>query len=140
MVTRFVTASVVVLITAGFCAGDGKKDDQKDDKARLQGEWPVVSLEVSGKKSDGLKGKKLVVKEDEWTAPGGLKFKIKLDTTKNPKQIDHTSEDGKVTLLGIYKIEGDTLTLCQSRVGGERPTEFKAGPMVLLMVYKREGK
>ena len=140
MITRFVTASVV-LLAAGFCAAD----DKKDDKDQLQGEWVVVSAEVGGKTAENLKDKKLVVKGDEWTPPSGgeLKFKFKLDAAKSPKQLDLTADlDGnEQTWPGIYKIEGDTFTFCRSAgPGGERPKEFKGGEGVGLLVFKRAEK
>jgi uncharacterized protein (TIGR03067 family) len=142
MITRFVTATVFLLAT-GFCAGDDKKDDKKDDKDRLQGEWVVVSAELNGEKFERVKDRKLVVKGDEWTAPSGGKFTFTLDTAKSPKRLDlKAGTDGQEqTWPGIYKLEGDTFTLCRSRgPGGERPKEFKGGEGIFLMVCKRADK
>ena len=134
--------TVAVLLVGGFCVGDDKKDEKKTDKDRLQGEWTLVSIELGGKEVDG-KGQKLVVQGDEWTAPSGGKFKIKIDATKSPKQLDLVREQGgkESTWAGIYKIEGDTLTFCRSAgPAGERPTEFKGGRGVALLVLKRAEK
>jgi uncharacterized protein (TIGR03067 family) len=140
MITRYMVTSVVLLV-GGLCAGD----DKKDDKDQLQGEWVIVSAERSGTKFENLMGKKLVVKGDEWTPPGGqkLKFKFKLDAAKNPKQLDLMADEGGIeqTWPGIYTIEGDTVTFCRSgRPGGDRPTEFKGGMGVFLMICKRAEK
>lgn len=141
MVARFLTCSVV-LLAVGFCGGD----DKKDDKDLLQGEWTAVSAEIGGKAAANFKDLKLVVKGDEWTPPSGGKggkFSFKIDQSKNPKQLDlkRTADGKESTWAGIYKIEGDTLTFCRPQsAGGKRPTEFKGGPEVVLMVFKRAGK
>jgi len=118
-----------------------KKVEKKTDKDHLQGEWAVVSMELAGKKADDVTGLKLVVKGDDWTPPrGNLELTYKLDTTKSPKWLTLTGPGGG-EWPGIYKIEGDTFTFCRPVVaGGERPTEFKAGPDVFLLVCKRAGK
>jgi uncharacterized protein (TIGR03067 family) len=58
----------------------------------------------------------------------------KLDPSKNPKEIDIT-EKGK-TVLGIYAIDGDTLTICVNE--RFRPTELRDGPGCTFIVLKRE--
>src|SRR5262249_30131521 len=57
---------------------------------------------------------------------------FKLDPTKSPKTIDFTTtSEGSFkgnTLEGIYRLDGDRLTICTPSFPGvrERPTEFKA--------------
>jgi uncharacterized protein (TIGR03067 family) len=140
MIARYaVMVAVMLPLASGFSAAG----DKKDGTDQLQGEWVVVSVELAGKKLEGGKERKLVVKGDEWTAPSGGKFKFKIDATKSPKQLDLSSDKSgqERTWPGIYKIEGDTLTFCRSHgPGGERPVEFKGGPGVFLMVCKRAGK
>ena len=138
MIARFVMAAA--LLTTVMSTADDKKDEKKSDKDLLQGEWVVVSVEFFGKKIEGEKDRKVVVKGDEWTAPTGGLFKFKLDETKKPKQLDLTGGKAPVgaTWQGIYQIEGDTLTFCRSQgTSGERPKEFKAAEGVFLMVCKR---
>jgi uncharacterized protein (TIGR03067 family) len=72
-----------------------------------------------------------------------LNFTFRIDPAKNPKEIDLTSASDVpgakgLTLPGIYKLDGDTLTVCRAS-GPEvkRPKEFKAGEGVHLSVLKR---
>ena len=65
-----------------------------------------------------------------------------LDTARGPKAIDFTPTVGSLkgqTYPGIYKIEGDRLTLCLSVApGSKRPNRFAtAGTEWVLDVYER---
>jgi uncharacterized protein (TIGR03067 family) len=66
--------------------------------------------------------------------------KFKLDATAEPKNIDITTADGKQG-MGIYKLEGDTLTICRGEREEQRPKEFKIEAGVqTLTVLKRPTK
>jgi uncharacterized protein (TIGR03067 family) len=111
---------------------------------KLQGGWVIISVEANGAKPEAFKDLQLVVKGNEWTPPRTqLKLTFKIDATKSPKQLDLKSAmvGKESTWPGIYKFEGDIFVFCRSAgPGGDRPTDFKAGPGVFLMVCKRAGK
>ena len=67
----------------------------------------------------------------------------KIDPSKNPKTIDFTIKAGDTEGVsrGIYKLEGDTLTLCRTVGDIERPKEFKTTAEAgFLVVWKRAKK
>jgi uncharacterized protein (TIGR03067 family) len=138
MIARSVVMISAILLLAGGVSAGG---NQKDDKDVLQGAWAIVSQEVSGIKAteDAVKLRKpLVVKGDTWTRPSGEQLTFKIDPAKNPKELDVIQSGTGATWRGIYKIEGDTLTVCRSQGANlDRPKEFKGGKGVALMVYKR---
>jgi uncharacterized protein (TIGR03067 family) len=141
-------AVLAVLALGLLVAADKAKDDAKDDQKAIQGTWTAVSVEQGGEKQPEDK-----VKDARITFEAGGKASLKhgdkekqltyeLDATKDPKQITVKGEDGK-TQRGIYKIDGDTLTICMGEEdSNERPTEFstKAGSKAHLVVLKREKK
>jgi uncharacterized protein (TIGR03067 family) len=68
---------------------------------------------------------------------------VTLDPTKSPKKVNTWDLSGPYedqTVPGIYEVDGDTLRLCFSRPGAERPAEFstKKPPGFLSCVYKRK--
>ena len=122
------------------------KDEAPKDEQKILGTWTVESCEVWGEKVPEEK-----FKETKFTfAPGGKwnrkgdkqeEGTCKLDPAKKPKEITLTTDE-RGTELGIYKLDGDTLTICLEANGNERPTEFasKAGSMANLIFLKRMKK
>jgi RNA polymerase sigma factor (sigma-70 family) len=124
----------------------------KADLDLMQGAWTRVSTEIQGKKTlyDDTPPR-LIVRKDGFTFgtdQAGKPLdaeKVEIHPKQNPKAIDLTPEGdssgplkGK-TYPGIYKVEGETLTLCLSiKAGSQRPTKFATKDTFwVLDVYKR---
>jgi uncharacterized protein (TIGR03067 family) len=102
------------------------------DKHRLQGAWLAESAEALGAPlpADQVRQMRL-----EFT-DGGVRIwqpgkpvqegAFKLDPAAAPKEID-AIRSAAVT-RGIYRFDGDRLTLCMGEPGPDRPREFRTGP------------
>jgi uncharacterized protein (TIGR03067 family) len=132
----------------------GPKPDRRSDLEKMQGTWYRTHLTIHGEVQDEKPGEvKIEIKgthlqfptpEDSWT--------ITLDPRRDPKWFDYRGDiaPGNSRLLpsntstihrGIYRLEGDTLTICDVRNGDEkdRPTKFESkGGAVWLQVFKRQ--
>jgi len=130
----------------------------------LQGTWYRISSEINGHKSfvainepipANSPGLMVVFKGDGWYGAGRdgktlvKNHVIKLDPSRRPKAIDlyYLDPNGNprdpATIPGIYKLEGDILTLCLNIGGGpeDRPKEFatRVDPRSpVLDVYQRD--
>ena len=129
---------LVALLAAGLLtAADAPPRKGKDDRDRLQGTWNVVSLVQNGKAvpREAIKGATLIFEGDHYGLKGGkeeYRGSFKLNQRANPKQIDTTFVDvddrEKGRAQGIYKLEGDRLTICWREGGKGRPKAFTSEP------------
>ena len=128
------------------------KDPPKKDAPSIAGEWVAVSVEAGGK------GQDFPDREFAFTLTADGKFLIrrakggetaegvyKLDPKKSPPEIDvsYPQDQGETPLLGIYKLDGDALTLCLAEgKDARRPTKFEspAGARVMVLVLERVKK
>jgi uncharacterized protein (TIGR03067 family) len=124
------------------------EDDNKKDLKAMQGDWAAEEWTRDGFKlaDDDARAMFRTVKDDTYTVHRFRKKagsgKFKLDATKTPRQIDFFPDAPKgLVLEGIYKIDGDKLTICYAPKG-KRPTEFasKEDSGATLTVWLREKK
>jgi uncharacterized protein (TIGR03067 family) len=148
--------SAIVSLIAGVCApamaGDACEEAVAKELQAFKGAWRVISKEVDGKKISEEEIKDVILTSDgsgKFSGRRGDKVFVeataRLDSAKNAKAIDVTYTEGEKkgkTVPGIYEIDGDTVRVCFSRPGDDRPSEFsaKAGSGRTLVVYKREKK
>ena len=146
--------NAALLGLAVIVSAPGLKDRPKKDTG-IVGEWVLESSMLGGKAAKIASGLRY-----EFTADGqwiirreGAEVKalprtFKVDVKTNPATIDVTYQkpDGgpadQPGMLGIYKIEGDTLTICYAPGSAERPTTFEpaGGARVAVLVLKRAKK
>jgi RNA polymerase sigma factor (sigma-70 family) len=146
-------AAVLAVVGVGAAVGYGyvaAAEDKKPDKDKLQGEWKVVSIKVGGQDHPNKDqvGDTMTFKGDGMELEP-FKATFKLDPSKDPREVDFTitegpdeREKGKVS-LGIYKLDGDKLTIHAGHPGGtERPTGFesKEGENSLVFTLERVKK
>jgi uncharacterized protein (TIGR03067 family) len=143
--------SMIVLNSAterACLAGGGMVEviSANSDLGRLQGRWTAqagakrlvqVVLEVQGREVDAF-----------ITLPRGIKLRahgeLRIDETTSPRTLDWVKFNGPddadlPDILGIYKLENDTLTVVNGGLHGGRPREFKPGEGLLgeLVTFRR---
>jgi uncharacterized protein (TIGR03067 family) len=115
------------------------------DKAQLQGLWVAESAEALGQPVPvaRVQGMRLEFTDTTLrvTEPGKpvAEGTFKLDADANPKEIDAIRNHDERGMRGIYRLDGDKLTICMGEPGPQRPREFRTGPDTgpLLMVTLR---
>jgi RNA polymerase sigma factor (sigma-70 family) len=138
--------------TPALQAAQASRDSDKEklsDLERLQGVWTLIAMESAGKKASpdevnknaaklNCAGDKVVIEQ----GAGSETARVRIDAAKQPKQIDLIVGRNDVH-KGIYRLDGDTLTICKYHPPEERPSEFttKAGARwPMLLVFKKSGQ
>jgi RNA polymerase sigma factor (sigma-70 family) len=125
------------------------------DQARIQGSWRVTIIRGGGLQAGPVPAPNLrwIFAADRATMsmfrqPGqpavveadvdAITAQFRLDDNRTPKEITLTLGPG-ITWPGIYKFDGDSLTLCLNQGGGsERPTTFSGEGPFPVFVLERE--
>ena len=139
---RYLSISIASFLFAGVgllsAADDAKDEAIRKDLKSMAGTWTVTSRETGGEKAppEALKGVVIKVAEDGTATvskDGKAIRKVKwvnLDPSQKAKATDVEvveGDDKGKTLLAIYKVERDVVTVCIAEPGKDRPTEFSAG-------------
>ena len=157
--------SAAALAALALALGCGKKDTPSVPAVALsentgapsapgspiEGAWTLVETERQGRKfAPSAKitdaEKKIRATAGQLIATEGGKedpLNYKLDPSKSPPEIDLTPPDGLgATMYGIYKLEGDRLTICAvlSHTPASRPKQFKTTKEdgALMMTLKKD--
>ncbi len=108
---------------------------------RVRGKWLLESRTILGVPQQVEKGVFLLVTNEgqmEDHVPNGRfeeagttivgRVDYRINPTSDPAQIDATGMANWTAIRrGMLKLEGETLTLCWSKVGEARPTRFETG-------------
>jgi uncharacterized protein (TIGR03067 family) len=129
-------------------AGRAQNSNVQDDLEALRGGWSMELVFINGEElpADQAKTGELIIDDDDYNPKLGATVEpstIKLDSTTNPKSIDFTYTTGfqkGKSVKGIYKLDGEKLTICRGLTAETaRPTEFAAptDSGLLLVVWKK---
>jgi uncharacterized protein (TIGR03067 family) len=150
---------LLLVVSSGLLDATGfdEKAAIKKDQERLDGRWKLIKCERDGQdKTQEEKRVRHTVYFSGDQLQGSLGFAvfhghfvldnyaIKLDPSRKPKEMNlaRRREEGKPreTLLGIYELDGDRLSICWAAPGQKRPDRFitKAGSKWMLVVYERD--
>src|SRR4051794_33041677 len=114
------------------------EDKAKKDLDKMQGTWTMQALEINGKDvpATNIGDTQLIVKADDYHTKVKGKdvtgFRIKLDPSKEPKEIDMIKKEPDGTekvYKGIYIFEKDVLKICRGATAEQsRPNQFATWP------------
>jgi len=115
------------------------------DLDRLQGAWRAVRIEKGGSPVPDevaatvryiFDDDRVILMEGDQKTGEGV---ITLEPAADPRAFDFTATEGPqkgTTVLGIYRLEGDSLTMC---LGNERPPQFTGAGEATLVELTRIG-
>jgi uncharacterized protein (TIGR03067 family) len=141
-----------LIVMAATVAAPAPKETPKKDLPGIVGSWTLEKAEVGGmvlplgaegelSLTFAADGVVVATKRGQGKPENG---RYTHDAKKSPAEIDITEPRAgakEMIVHGIYKIDGDTLTICMSPMG-ERPTKFEspADGQTIIMTFKRMKK
>ena len=139
--------SLALSLTAGFAPAPfprASRQARDSDLARMQGTWAVVEYRLSGSplRQDDLR---VTMRGKRWSiilrGEVRTEWDVRLGPPATPRALDRVrvGKDPGFVMRGIYRFDGDTLTVCYTQ-GGERPTDFRETGAHWTMVLKRAGR
>ncbi len=140
--------SPTVLTALALALGAPGPKDPPKDPATLVGEWAVASAVIGGRRDDPPAGATWTFTADGQSvltipgAAGGGSGAYTTDPKKDPAWVDISAGPKGTPMAGIFKRDGDTLTLCLGTKVGERPATFesKAGANAILLTLTNAKK
>src|SRR5262249_26079164 len=139
------SARLGIVVVFGLAFATNLPAEEKSDQDKIQGKWKIDSGTRGGQPIDesrkgtivAFDGNKMTMTFMRDGQEQKLEMTFKLDPSAKPRAID-VDINGKPG-LGIYKLEGDTLTICHGEEGDARPTEFvsKEGSKIAVITLKR---
>lgn len=129
--------ALAILSAATLATAAPALKDRPSKEAPIFGEWIRVGHTEAGKPlpPDHAVHHQWFMADGEWKysygdRPDNTRGKnFVIDTGQSPRTIDISMQaGGKANWRGIYKVEGDTLTLCLVTGDRERPKTFESSP------------
>ncbi len=114
-----------------------------DDLKLLQGEWVQIKQSLGSPLRDARDGSTAVITGDRIAYKSNgtttASWTLKFDPGASPKRLDLCGRGPTDFVLCIYRVEGDTLTICWRNQGGalDRPGEFATREGWGMSVYQR---
>jgi uncharacterized protein (TIGR03067 family) len=105
-----------------------------NDLDKLQGTWTVATMEVDGESMSAPGDARVVIEGSRFATLGmGAVYEgtVAVDSSAKPARIDMKFDKGPEkgkTNLGIYRLKGDSWTLCLATRGTVRPASFASTP------------
>lgn len=150
---RTLSLAAVLLASLSLLPSSAAAEDESEkDLKKMAGDWVPVLMQLNGKKQpeEVTKAIRLTIRGNKYnTVVGKEKDEgtLKLDATKEPREMDITSNVGEnkgKAIPCIYEIKANELRVCYGLNGTARPADFNAGEdekgVVMLITYKRAAK
>jgi uncharacterized protein (TIGR03067 family) len=133
---------LLCVLTAVAWLAAAARAGEREEQLRFQGSWELLE---SGMVSQPMKiNQQMTVAGTKITFGGASNYMLHLAPTREPRELDLrplNSTDANQWYKGIYKLEGDMLTIYYALPGQARPNNFRDAIQnnvsVYLMKYRR---